>query len=420
MRELGIVCRFVCGRALPRLLNTRVSPSGPRPHRFVAVSAKSPQSHSGREKKLFTPGPLGTSLTVRQAAIPDLGSRDVIFIEKVKHLRSRLVQIAGVSEDEFTTVPIQGSGTFAVEAVLQTAVPRNGAKALLLENGAYGKRITKMCDYIGIPYHEESFPENQKVDINRVAEILKGDNSFSFVSVVHCETSSGVINPVVEVGALVRETLPECVFFVDAMSSFGAVPLDMQKGCVDFMVSSANKCLQGIPGFSYAIARKSALEKCKGNSRSLSLDLYEQYVGLESSGQFRFTPATHTMLAFCQALKEFDEEGGLEGRSARYIENRRIIREGMKKLGFTEFLDSGHDGYIITSYNFPSHPNFNFKTFYSKLNEKDQVIYPGKVLNSDCFRIGNIGDLYPRDMSHLLVCIEQVCGEMGMDLPLQG
>ncbi|OWF42197.1 Trafficking protein particle complex subunit 6B [Mizuhopecten yessoensis] len=391
------------------------SPASTQHRRRFSVSMK---SKTEQGKKLFTPGPLGTSMTVREAALPDLGSRDVVFIEKVKYLRSRLVQIAGVNEEDYTTVPIQGSGTFAVEAVIQTAVPRKGGKVLLLENGAYGKRIVKMCEYLDVPYHQESFPEDQKVDVNRVADILRADNSFTMVSVVHCETSSGVINPAMEVGAAVREIIPDCVFFVDAMSSFGAVPLDMMAGSVDFMVSSANKCLQGIPGFSYTVARRRALEKCKGNSRSLSLDLYDQYQGLEATGQFRFTPATHTMLAFCQALKEFDEEGGLQGRSARYKENRRVIREGMRKLGFTEFLDASHEGYIITSYNFPSHPNFDFKTFYSKLNEKDQVIYPGKVLNSDCFRIGNIGDLYPRDMSHLLECIEQVCGEMGIPLPL--
>ncbi|XP_033734877.1 2-aminoethylphosphonate--pyruvate transaminase-like [Pecten maximus] len=411
---IGEISR-ICGRNFSRMVFCKSSSFSINHQRSFAVT----KSMAEQGKKLFTPGPLGTSRTVREAALPDLGSRDVVFIDKVKYLRSRLVQIAGVREEDYTTVPIQGSGTFAVEAVIQTAVPRTGGKVLLLENGAYGKRMAKICEYLGIPYHQESFPENQKVDLNRVADILRADNSFTLVSVVHCETSSGVINPVVEVGSVVRQILPDCVFFVDAMSSFGAIPLDMTAGSVDFMVSSANKCLQGIPGFSYSVARKTALEKCKGNSRSLSLDLYDQYQGLESTGQFRFTPATHTMLAFCQALKEFDEEGGLQGRSARYIENRRIIREGMRKLGFTEFLDSSHDGYIITSYNFPDHPNFDFKTFYSKLNEKDQVIYPGKVLNADCFRIGNIGDLYPKDMSHLLVCIEQVCEDMGIPLPLR-
>ncbi|KAK3087801.1 hypothetical protein FSP39_010725, partial [Pinctada imbricata] len=370
------------------------------------------------EKKLFTPGPLGVSYSVRQAALRDLGSRDIVFMETVKYLRSRLVDIAGVSEDNFTAVPVQGSGTFAVEAVFQTAVPRQNGKVLILENGAYGKRMGKICEVLNIPYHLESFSEDSKVDPGRVEELLRGDNSFTLVAIVQCETSSGVFNPVEKVGSIVKKIIPDCVYFVDAMSSFGAVPLDMEGGQVDYMVSSANKCLQGIPGFSYAVARKSHLQKCKGNSRSLSLDLYDQYDGLEKTGQFRFTPPTHTMLAFCQAIKEFDEEGGVVGRANRYKKNRNILRKGMLEMGFQEFLSPEHEGYIITSYKFPEHPNFEFKEFYSRLIDKGQVIYPGKVLNADCFRIGNIGHLFPEDMKHLLTCIKDVCTEMMIDLPL--
>ncbi|XP_076463958.1 2-aminoethylphosphonate--pyruvate transaminase-like [Babylonia areolata] len=377
-----------------------------------SVSAPRPE-----DKKLFTPGPLGVSLTVKEAMLRDLGSRDVEFVSLVKYIRSRLVQISGVSEEEFTCVPIQGSGTFAVEAVFQTAVPRNDSKVLILENGAYGKRMSKICGATSIPYHMESFPENERVNLQRVAELLKSEK-FSLVSCVHCETSSGVINPVEEVGQLIKALSPDTVYFVDAMSSFGAVPLDFEAGKVDFMVSSANKCMQGVPGFSYAVARKSVLSKCKGNSRSLSLDLHDQNEGLDSNGQFRFTPATHAMLAFRQALVEFDEEGGLEGRANRYKENHRVVTEGMKRLGFKELLEESAQGYIITSYFYPKDPNFSFLEFYNRLNEKGQVIYPGKTLDIDCFRIGNIGHLFPQDMEKLLQCVEQVCKDMNMSLPV--
>lgn len=368
------------------------------------------------EKKLFTPGPLSTSLTVRQAALTEYGSRDVAFIAAIKTLRSKLIQIAGVSAEDFTCVPIQGSGTFAVEAVFQTAVQRKGGKALILENGAYGKRMAKICEVMGVPFHVESFAENLKVDVKRVSDILSNDKSFTLTCLCHCETSSGVINPVEEVGQIVKENIPDCVYFVDGMSSFGAVPLDIVKGNIDFLVSSANKCLQGIPGFSYAIVKKLILLNCKGNSRSLSLDLYDQYDGLEKTSQFRFTPPTHTMLAFIQALKEFEEEGGVSGRGSRYKENRDILRKGMSELGFEEFLDSSHEGYIITSFKFPDHPNWNFNTFYSKLNDRGFVIYPGKVLNADCFRIGSIGDVHPSDMRSLLTAIKHVIIEMNMTL----
>ncbi|PVD25691.1 hypothetical protein C0Q70_13351 [Pomacea canaliculata] len=305
-------------------------------------------------------------------------------------------RVAGVTEKTFTCVPIQGSGTFAVEAVLQTSVPRKSSKVLILQNGAYGKRMGKICDVASIPYHMEDFPENSIVEPSRVSEILKENSSFTHVSIVHCT-----------------------VYFVDAMSSFGAVPLDVEASQIDFLVSSANKCLQGVPGFSYAIARKSALEKCKGNARSYTLDLYDQNEGLDKSGQFRFTPATHAMLAFQQALSEFEEEGGVAGRARRYKENQRIIAEGMRRLGFKELLEPSVQGYIITSYYYPSDPNFNFTEFYNRLNDKDQVIYPGKTLDTDCFRIGNIGHLFPEDMRRLIQCIEEVCHDMKMRIPVR-
>lgn len=387
------------------------------------LAANSPRCFSashrkGKDKKLFTPGPLCTSPTVKSAMLRDLGSRDIEFINLVKSLRTKLVEIAGVSTEEYTAVPMQGSGTFSVESVFQTAVPRSGGKVLILENGAYGKRMGKICECMGIECRVESFPEDSYVDVFRVENILKEDKSYTMVAIVHCETSSGVFNPVVEVGKVVKAHCPGADYFVDAMSSFGAVPLDLKDANVDYIVSSANKCLEGVPGFAFVIARLDKLLNCKGNSRSLSLDVYDQYDNLEKTSQFRFTPPTHTLLAFSQAVKEFVDAGGVKGRSQRYQDNRAILKAGMTKLGFEEFLDPSHKGYIITSYKFPSDKNFNFQQFYTKLNERDQVIYPGKVLNADCFRIGNIGHLLVEDMRHLLVCIEEVCKEMNMNVPV--
>lgn len=371
------------------------------------------------DKKLFTPGPLGTSATVKSAMLRDLGSRDVEFIQLIKNIRSKLVHIAGVSDSVFTAVPMQGSGTFAIESVFQSTTPRKRAKVLALENGAYGKRLGKVCEVIGIDVDVLSFPENEMVDCKVVEQKLRENKSYTTVAMVHLETSSGVINPVTDVGKVVKQCIPNCDFFVDAMSSFGAVPLDLEAANVDYLVSSVNKCLEGVPGFSYVIARLSKLSKCKGNSRSLSLDLYDQYDSLEKTNQFRFTPPTHTMLAFWKALEEFEAEGGVQGRSKRYQENCAILKAGMKEMGFREFLGPHHHGYIITSYCFPKDKNFNFTDFYMKLNDRDQVIYPGKVLNADCFRIGNIGYLFPKDMKHLLKCIQDVCKEMNISLPIK-
>ncbi|XP_014667500.1 PREDICTED: 2-aminoethylphosphonate--pyruvate transaminase-like isoform X2 [Priapulus caudatus] len=372
--------------------------------------------HGG--KKLFTPGPLCTSKTVKEAMLLDYGSRDTTFIETVKYIREKLLDVAGVDPSQYTCVPLQGSGTYALEAVISSTVPRQGGKVLVLANGAYGMRVSRICKAHNIDHVLCRFPDEEKVRVEVVEEALKQD-TFTNVSIVHCETSSGVINPVEDVGLLLKR-YTDATYFVDAMSSFGAIPLDMVACGVDYLVSSANKCIEGIPGFSYVIANREKLFNSKGWSRTLSFDLVEQCEGLDQNGQFRFTPPTHVMLAFKQALIELEQEGGVKGRARRYKENRSVLRDGMTKLGFRELLDDSHRGYIITSYHFPNDPNFDFKTFYTRLGDLDQVIYPGKMTEVDCFRIGNIGHLFPADMRKLLDCIEHVCNEMRLKIPIVG
>ncbi|XP_067011935.2 2-aminoethylphosphonate--pyruvate transaminase [Anabrus simplex] len=371
------------------------------------------------DKKLFTPGPLGCSLSVKEAMLRDLGSRDAEFTDKVKQIRQQLLIIAGVSPDQFTSVLLQGSGTYCVESVLQTTTPRIDGRVLILSNGSYGNRMKKICEVSQIPHDVLPFPEDSVIDLEEVADWLEDHpDTYTTVSVVHCETSSGVINPVDKVGQLVRALQPGAAFFVDAMSSFGAVPIDLELCSVDYLVSSANKCLQGVPGFAFVIARKKHLLGCKGNARSLSLDIMDQYEGLEGNGQFRFTPPTHAVLAFHRALKELQFEGGVEARIKRYQKNCQVLQEGMKRMGFKKLLSDSCKGYIITSYHYPKHPNFTFDEFYRRLSDLGQLIYPGKVTNADCFRIGNIGDLYPSDMEHLLKCIHQVLSAMGVPVPV--
>ncbi|EDO36761.1 predicted protein [Nematostella vectensis] len=371
-----------------------------------------------KDKKLFTPGPLGTSFTVKKSMLRDVGSRDEDFIDCVHFIRSKLLEIAGVSQAEYTAIPLQGSGTYAVEAVITTATPKTGGKLLVIVNGSYGKRMVKICEVSGIETIVLQGEEAQKVDLQSVENTLKQHPDLNGVCIVHCETSTGVIHPVEAVGKLVRMHTPNAFFFVDAMSSFGAVPLNLEGAQITYMVSSANKCIEGVPGFSFVLAEKKHLLSCRGQSRTLSLDIVDQFEGLEKSGQFRFTPATHAMLAFRTALRELAEEGGVIGRAERYMENRHILHDGMRKLGFKEFLDDTHEGYIITSFFYPKHPNFDFTQFYKHLSAKDQVIYPGKVTEADCFRIGNIGHLFPKDMEHLLKCIEEVLADMDIPTPI--
>ena len=362
--------------------------------------------------RLFTPGPLSTSPTVKSAMLTDLGSRDEAFIARVAEVRRRMVALAG-DPAVYTAVPMQGSGTFCIEAVLTSVVPPAGA-VLIVSNGAYGRRMATICQVSGIRHRLVEFPEERPPDAATVQRALADLPDASLLAVVHCETSTGMINPVGQFGAVARRAGAR--FFVDAMSSFGAIPLHMAELGVDFLVTSANKCIQGVPGFGWILARRAALEATAGWARSLSLDVHAQWRGLQRTGQFRFTPPTHALLAFHQALLELEREGGVAGRANRYRDNHRLLVEGMRQLGFREYLPPELQGYIITSFLYPRHERWSFSTFYERLNARGFVIYPGKVSQADCFRIGSIGHLFPDDMRGLLAAIREVLADMGVAL----
>jgi 2-aminoethylphosphonate-pyruvate transaminase len=341
-----------------------------------------------KDKILFTPGPLSTSRTVKQAMLCDLGSRDFKFIDLVKDIRSRLLQIGQVRKGEYESIIMQGSGTFGLEAVVSSTVPPDG-KMLVIINGAYGRRIALIAEVLNIDVVTLVFPENSTPDVAQIESALAADDAITHVVVVHCETTTGIINPIKEIGAIVKQYRK--IYYVDAMSSFGAIPFNLSECEIDYMVSSANKCIEGVPGFSIILAKQETLLATEGYARSLSLNLLAQWQGLDANGQFRFTPPTHALLAFHQALLELWDEGGVEGRAARYRENYKTLLTGMRAMGFEEYLRPEDQGYIITSFPYPNHPNFNFEDFYRELNERDYVIYPGKVSEADCFRIGSIG-----------------------------
>jgi 2-aminoethylphosphonate-pyruvate transaminase len=367
-----------------------------------------------KDKVLFTPGPLTTSQTVKQAMLRDLGSRDFAFIETVADIRNRLLALGGVSKGDYEAVLMQGSGTFSIEAVFSTAMPREG-KALIIVNGAYGLRMIQICKALGIETVVLECPENSLPDVKQVEETLQREaGAIKLAAVVHCETTTGIINPIQKIGVAVKAAGAR--YFVDAMSSFGAVPLNIGAAHIDYLVSSANKCIEGVPGFGFVIGRRAALIETEGWARSISLDLRAQWKGLEGNGQFRFTPPTHALLAFHQALLELEQEGGPEGRGTRYYNNYLTLLTGMRALGFKEYLPPELQGYIITSFLYPTHPSWSFDEFYHRLNERDFVIYPGKVSNADCFRIGNIGRLFEADIRALLAAIKEVLGEMGVTL----
>ncbi len=368
---------------------------------------------SWKDKALFTPGPLSTSATVKQAMLRDLGSRDTEFIETIKDVRRRLAALGG-SPDEYTAILMQGSGTFGIEATLSSVIPADG-KLLLLVNGAYGKRMLKIASIHKIPVMELTFSEDTQPDAQVLDQTLERDHSISHVAVVHCETTTGIINPIEAYGKIVKKH--GLVYIVDAMSSFGAYPVDLSACGIDYLVSSSNKCIEGVPGFSFVLARKEALNKTRGLAQTLSLDLFAQWEGLEGDGQFRFTPPTHSILAFRQALLELEEEGGVAARGNRYKQNYEITLSAMQKMGFKTYLKPKDQGYIISSFYYPEHPNFIFREFYERLSEKGYVIYPGKLSHADCFRIGHVGRLDGADVRSLMAGIAQTLEEMDIHIP---
>src|SRR5579871_3147196 len=357
------------------------------------------------KKILFTPGPLSTSKTVKEAMLEDMGSRDHLFVDAVKNVRNGLLKLAHVSkEDGYDCVIIQGSGTFGVESVISSVVGKND-HLLILANGAYGERIIKMATIHQLNHAILRFDEDQIVSPVDVENFLQAHPEITHVACIHSETTTGLFNPVKEIGSISKAH--NKVFIVDAMSSFGGVEMDMKEMNIDFLVSSSNKCIEGVPGFSFALCKKSELVKAKGQARTLSLDLYDQWNGLETNGQFRFTPPTLSLMAFQQAMKELEEEGGISAREQRYKTNKKILDEGMAALGLKQYLRPEIQGHIITSFLYPDKKNFNFSEFYNVLNEKGFVIYPGKLSKADAFRIGNIGQIFPDDVKALVAAIKE-------------
>ncbi|MGK2864276.1 MAG: 2-aminoethylphosphonate--pyruvate transaminase [Chitinophagaceae bacterium] len=362
-----------------------------------------------RNQLLFTPGPLTTSKTVKEAMLKDMGSRDFEFVNAVKEIRSELLHLAYVSKETgYECVIIQGSGTFGIESVISSVVGNNDV-LLILANGAYGERIAMMSAIHQLNHHVLRFAENEIVTPEATAAFLQSHPDITHVACIHSETTTGLINPIKEIGAVCKEQ--NKIFIVDAMSSFGGVEMDMAKMQIDFLVSSSNKCIEGVPGFAFALCNKNELIKAKGQARSLSLDLYEQWAGLEASGQFRFTPPTLSIMAFRQALRELEIEGGVASREKRYKENKKTLDTGMAELGFKQYLQPNIQGHIITSFLYPEDAHFNFERFYKKLNERGFVIYPGKLGKTDAFRIGNIGQIFPDDVKELVAAVKEVLHE---------
>jgi 2-aminoethylphosphonate-pyruvate transaminase len=362
-----------------------------------------------KEPILLTPGPLTTSSATKRALARDWGSRDSDFIELNRHVREMLLEIVH-AKDTHVCVPLQGSGTFAVEAMLGTLVPREG-HVLVPVNGAYCKRIARICAILGRRTTQLDYEEREPVKAADIDAALARDRSITHVALVHCETSTGLLNPLAEIAALAASHGRGLL--VDAMSSFAALDIRVP---FDALVAASGKCLEGPPGMGFALIRRTVLEKCAGNSPSLVLDLHDQWVNMEKTAQWRFTPPTVVVAALHAALEQFVAEGGQTARGARYRRNCEVLIEGMTRLGFKLFLEPRHQAPVIVTFHAPGDPNYNFQKFYDRVREKGFVLYPGKLTQVDTLRVGCIGAIDEHVMRAAVQAISETLIEQRITL----
>jgi len=363
-----------------------------------------------RDPILLTPGPLTTTLRTKLAMLRDWGSWDGSFNAVTARLRSQLLDIVH-GHDTHVVVPLQGSGTFSVEAAVATVVPRDG-HVLVLDNGAYCKRAAKLTQMMGRKASVLAFAEDEPVSAATLASRLAEDVSITHVILIHCETGTGVLNPFTDISAVCERAGRGLI--VDAMSSFGAIEIDTRKLRFDALVAASGKCLEGVPGMGFVFLRKAVLDGCAGNSQSLAMDLHDQHAYMEKTGQWRFTPPTHVMVALAEAVAQFVEEGGQPARLARYSDNCRTLIEGMSALGLEPFLRPELQAPIIVTFHAPAHPAYDFRRFYEAAKARGFILYPGKLTQVETFRVGCIGAIGRNEMHQAVQAIADALREMGI------
>ncbi len=363
-----------------------------------------------RDAILLTPGPLTTTLRTKLAMLKDWGSWDADFNAITSRLRERLLDIVH-GHDTHVVVPLQGSGTFSVEAAVATLVPRNG-RVLVPDNGAYCKRAAKLSQMMGRQATLLPVAEDAPISAAAVEAQLETDPSITHVILIHCETGTGVENPLAEVATVCERRGVGLI--VDAMSSFAALPIDTRKVRFDALVAASGKCLEGVPGMGFVFIRKAVLDACAGNSQSLAMDLQDQHLYMAKTGQWRFTPPTHVVAALAEAIAQFVEQGGQPARLERYTDNCRTLVEGMAKLGFKPFLRPEVQAPIIVTFHAPAHPAYDFKKFYAAAKARGFILYPGKLTQVETFRVGCIGAIGRNEMQQAVNAVAEAMAEMGI------
>jgi 2-aminoethylphosphonate-pyruvate transaminase len=363
-----------------------------------------------RDPILLTPGPLTTTLPTKMAMLRDWGSWDAEFNAVTAHVRGKLADIIHARETH-TCVPLQGSGTFSIEAAVNTLVPRSG-HVLVLINGAYGKRMAKLTEMMGRRMTTFETPDDVPTTADDVDRMLAKDASITHVGLIHCETSTGIHNPLAAIADVVARHGKGLI--VDAMSSFGALPIDARTMLFDALIAASGKCVEGPPGMGFVLVRNGLLERCAGNATSLVLDLADQWSYMEKTTQWRFTPPTHIVVALNAALDQFIAEGGRAARLARYTANYETLVAGMRELGFRPFLDPAIQAPIIVTFHAPADARYAFKEFYDRVRDKGFILYPGKLTQVETFRVGCIGAIGPDEMRHAVNAMRDTLAEMGI------
>jgi len=367
-------------------------------------------ANASRDPILLTPGPLTTSLATKVAMLRDWGSWDSSFNAITATIREQLLDIVS-AQGSHVCVPMQGSGTFSVEAAVNTLVPRNG-HLLVLINGAYGKRLAKLAQMMGRRVSVFETAEDVPTTPADVERLLSADGSITHVGLIHCETSTGILNPLPDIAAVVARHGKRLI--VDAMSSFGALPIDARTAPFDALVAASGKCIEGPPGMGFVIAKRAALDAAAGNCTSLSLDLHDQWQYMERTTQWRYTPPTHVVAAFAAALDAHAAEGGQPARLARYERNCDMLVRSMQALGFRPFLDPAIQAPIIVTFHAPADPRYTFREFYDRVREKGYILYPGKLTQVETFRVGCIGAIGPDEMRQAVNAVGDALAEMGI------
>ena len=363
---------------------------------------------------LLNPGPATTTDSVKLAqVVPDICPREQKFGELMRSVADDLTAIAGGGA-EYASVLFGGSGTAAMDAVINSVIPPE-KKILIINNGAYGERMVKIAQAYRIGYIELRFPWDELPDIGKIEAALQQDAEIAVVGMVHHETTTGLLNPIQDIGALVRQY--NKLFVVDTISSFAGIPLDIKACNIDFMMSTSNKCLQGMAGIAFVICRIAELERIQSSPRrSFYLSLYDQYAYFERNLQMRFTPPVQTMYALRQAIDEFLAEG-MEQRYARYTRNWHVLRKGMQELGFRILTQPEQESHILITVEYPDSPAFDFDVLHDRLYERGITIYPGKTGKKDTFRLANMGAITEEDIQYFLGSLREILIELNIQLP---